>query len=70
MHIDFHNEESEYLLKAIEMRLKDIASTYQPDYQSDLEFSALRRMAEQLGVVYEMTQVGATHIISSIDKRQ
>lgn len=63
MQIVFDKLESQYLLNAIELRLKEIAKTYHPDYQKDLDISALCRMAAQLGVRFGLKQEGEIYVV-------
>ncbi|MNC37839.1 hypothetical protein D3C75_864210 [compost metagenome] len=63
MKIEFADQESQYLLNAIELRLKEIGKTNHVDNQMELDISALCRMAEQLGVRFGLKQEGETHVV-------
>lgn len=55
--IDLNSEDVPFMLNALVSRLNEIGENYQRSYAEDVEISALKRVARQLGAEVEMMDV-------------
>ncbi|MEZ9478124.1 hypothetical protein AB4172_23755 [Vibrio splendidus] len=53
MKIEFDESENEFIVNALEARMREIGKVYSNSYNQDLEMGALRRSAQQLGYGFE-----------------
>ncbi|EJI6686305.1 hypothetical protein NFT56_004463 [Vibrio parahaemolyticus] len=49
MKIEFDKSESEFIVNALEARMREIGKVYTNSHTQDLEIGALKRSAQQLG---------------------
>jgi hypothetical protein len=60
--VNVPSESIDHLLNMIENRIREIGETYQANgrsYQDDLEITALRAMARQLGFDFEVSSISS-----------
>lgn len=59
MKIEFDDSEKDFIVNALEARMREIGKVYANSYHQDLEMGALRRAAQQLGYQFD-TEGGNT----------
>ncbi|EGQ7919546.1 hypothetical protein J7287_004638 [Vibrio parahaemolyticus] len=54
MKIEFDQSESEFIVNALEARMREIGKVYTNSHHQDFEIGALKRSAQQLGYGFEI----------------